>query len=581
MNGKEWCGTLGLGVSSGMLSWLFHQQVLGGLLHVQDEINYVWQSRIFEQGRLTAPPTPFPDLFVYLFQLTGPEGTYSIFPPGWSLLLGLLAPLHLRPVLPMLLGALCVPTLYALTQQLLRVPFADSVLTPLEERLLPWVAAGLLAFSPAHVVMSGTFMAHTFCLLLCLLSLLAGVKLWLGQRWPAAVGVGTGLGWLVCTRPVDALAVGGPLLLLLAWRLGHARAWRAAGALAVSLGLPLLALGLYHLTLTGSPTVFPQDRYFAEEPPWVVAQQKVLGSDPESDVRYALTCNALGFGPDRGCSKTYGSFGHSPAKAWRNIKANAIPFDRQLLGIVGASLLVPLGGWRLRRRALLFVPMLVLVPSLYALYWYHGVAYGARFWQPLLIPALLGMASVLGWIVQGLSSRLVGLRPGVLLVALAGLLLSLSSGTVRALLLEYNNRYWCVDDRLLTTVAPFLKPPSLVLIQHRGTELLSSPLSSLPEQPALCNNLLRAGSGIQQNPPTLDGPVLYGLIPVSRERFEAVRAQLQRQVLLYELDTLAGQEKVLEATAEGLVPLLSRSVPITGLSREELRALRGPEPTDD
>ncbi|MFM7201008.1 MAG: hypothetical protein ACKO6N_09480, partial [Myxococcota bacterium] len=228
----------------------------------------------------------------------------------------------------------------------------------------------------------------------------------------------------------------------------------------------------------------------------------------------------------------------------------------------------------LRRRSWPLLPMLVLVPLLYSLYWYHGAAYGARFWHPILPFVLMGIATCLLWGADMLQQRLPGLRMSVLLLAQAGLLLSLGSGTVKALVMEYQNRYWCVDDRLVRTVEPFLKPPSLVLIQHRGSELLPTPLTSLAGQPALCNNLLRAGAGIQLNDPRLEGPVLYGLIPVTRERFESVRTHSTRQILVYELDTLEGREQVLESTPEGLVPRMTRKVPITGLSREQLLKLR-------
>ncbi|MFM7204773.1 MAG: hypothetical protein ACKO6N_28710, partial [Myxococcota bacterium] len=347
MNAREWRLTLLLGACSSILSWLFHEHVLGGQLHVQDEINYVWQSRVFELGRLKAPPTAFPDLFTYLFQSSGPDGTYAIFPPGWSLMLGLAAHLHLRELLPMLLGGLCIPAIFAFTQQLLSLPRLKDALSERERQLLPGMTACLLAFSPAHVVMSGTFMAHTFCLLLCLLFLTGGLHLWIRPQAKTAAWVGLLVGWLASTRPVDALAVAGPLLVLLSFLFVYSRKWGALSTLTTGLALPLVALGLYHQALTGSPFTFPQDRYFSEEPPWVVAQNEVLGMDSESDVRYSLTCNKLGFGSDRGCAKTYGTFGHTPEKAVRNILTNAEPFDRQLLGIVGVSLLAPLGWWRL------------------------------------------------------------------------------------------------------------------------------------------------------------------------------------------------------------------------------------------
>lgn len=183
-------------------------------------------------------------------------------------------------------------------------------------------------------------------------------------------------------------------------------------ALAPILGAYLL----YNRALTGSATETPQERY-------------MVLKEERGD------CFRLGFGPGVGqCPITqntnYGKNGFQPKDAkintWKRVKA----YVGYSFGFAPLALLVPLGllggsRWAPRRRALLGWAIAVTAFA-YALFFYHGVAYGARFYyESFAFAALL----VGGAFVDG--ARLVASR-GVR-AALGGLWLALLvSGLVAA-----------------------------------------------------------------------------------------------------------------------------------------------------
>lgn len=601
--------SVGVGLSSA-----FHHVILDGIPHVQDELNYLWQARIFEQLELTAPRPPVDEVFLYTFQKTLGDRVYSIFPPGWPLVLAVGGWLGLRSLWPMLLGGATVLMMFGLARALTReadgdrhatpktphtdTPLPPLELTPLETRLLPWLVAVLAVLSPAQGVMAGTFMPHTLCLLLATTFWWAWLRLNRQLRQGesptkrTAYGLLAGLccGMLVLTRPVDALATCAPALGWLAWNVLKRRT-SIRSALPVLAPILLLTLGLlwHNQTLTGRPLTFPQNLYFATPPDGRAASSTDVSSaavplaaqtlPQQSFERFTETCNSMGLGPDKGCLVTYGSFGHTPQKALRNAWENLLAFDRNLLGGHGAFLLILPGLYRLRKRLGWMGPSLFLFPFFYSLYWYHGIAYGARFWHPLVTPALLGVASTLAWITSMLHSRLPTIRPALLCLGLLALLEARAIPYHRQLLEEYGNRYWCVDNHLLNTVAPLISTPALVLMGHTGIELQPMPLSSQPGGDIQCGNLLRGGSGILHNDPNLLNPLLFGYLPPQKAGLDQVLASFpDRSVYLYIHDTLPGpngkgHEEVLKVTPEGLVPLMSRDLPATGVRSSDVRKM--------
>jgi hypothetical protein len=248
------------------LSALVSRTVFEGLPHLEDEIAYLFQAKVFAAGHVVAdipePSRAFWQPFVIDHRATGHR--FGKYPPGWPMLLAL----GLLVGAPWLVNAAAAGAVVILTYQLGRDVYDQDV----------GVAAALLvALSPAVLLLSGTLMPHSSSLLLATLTLWASWR-WRSdparKRWPALIGAAVGL--LLATRPTDGIAVGLPLAVWTAatirtWegdRTSDARRARISG-LAVLVGTTLVIAALlpaFNAIATGDPLtnlytmVWPYDR---------------------------------------------------------------------------------------------------------------------------------------------------------------------------------------------------------------------------------------------------------------------------------------------------------------------------------
>ena len=411
---------------------------LDGMPHVSDEVVYAIQARLFAHGVRLGPVAENPSMLEYPFLLTR-QGVAAAFPPGWPALLATGELLGAQALVNPLLAAL--------------LPLATwRLATPLTDARRAEIAAMVVACSPAILILAGSRMSHTSVLL---------ALLWLAgdaARGRLGWGAGLALAYVGLARPPDVLCAALPLLLL-RWpvdlRSPGLRGEATRLFLPAALGLGLLLADNH--ALTGSFWGHPADLWYAEA--W-----------PERP-----GCNQLGFGEEIGCFPTAGSLGHGPAKALSFAAATALRLDRQLLGFPGSGLLALVGLLSLgRRRPVLLLP-LVTVPALYALYWSPGLAYGARFWHPLLVLLPLGLATLL--------ARLPGRWPAVVLpLGLVGLL---------PYARELGDRYWCVDGGLREALAQRHIESGVVFLRGTGTHTLSWPLLGVED--FACTPMLEAG----------------------------------------------------------------------------------------
>lgn len=382
-----------LSACSVMLATLLCWGALDGIPHVQDEIVYTLQARVFAGGDRWAAES-----LSWFFWLESPSA--SAFPPGWPALLALGEAVGAGWLVnPLLAGALA--------------PLTLRLVEPLRGRGTAVLAAALVSLSPGVLLLAASRMSHTSVLVALLLA--AGVLVrdeggW--RRW----GASAALGYVVLARPFDAALVGLPMLAVWSWR-RQLSVWT----------LPTLAVVVLlfdNAYVTGDATTWPIDQWFVD--------------------RGFGDCNRLGFGER--CMGRY-TVMDAATHLWRG----AVAFDRLLLGVPGGSVLVALGAWVWRRRAL---AVGLLVPLGYALYWSEGLAYGARYWHPLyvVVPAFTAVGLV----------RLVGLRRAPWVVVAASLwgLMGL-----RGL-----QDYWCVDDDLAALSGP-------VQVLTYGSRLNVDPLS--------------------------------------------------------------------------------------------------------
>ena len=468
---------------------------LAGIPHVQDEVVYTLQARSLAHGGLWNPvPVPRASR-VYDFLLDTAKGRAGIFPNGWPavLALGLLAGV------PWLVD----PLLHGLV-----VLLGAAIGRRLGGRPGALLAAPLLALSPQAVLLGASRMSHTLAAVLVLAALRAALPGGVGRGAWRGAALGLPLGGLALVRPWDAVLVALVLLpaAFVGRRPGRAEWVGCAASLALAGGLATAQ----NIVLTGAPLAFAQDRYFATAPPPV----------PGESWRFAPGCNDLGFGPDRGCFMTRGSFGHTPAKAALDAALDARLAGRLWLGTPWAWLL-PLAAfaWRETRRfAIVAWALLGAFAGGYALYWYGGVCYGARFWHVALAPLVVLVALTA---VTGL--RRIGLGPWL------GLALLVPMAFRLAATLPELHGYWGIDDRFARLERTWDRGDALILVAYRRELALTHPRETTAEDLLVAPHRWRAAWF-----PLPPGKIAFA--EYQPELVDATEAQFpNRRVFIYEM----------------------------------------------
>ena len=214
----------------------------------RDEVTYLWQVDGLSAGKVLMTDGGAPQFFWPW--LAGHTGTafFAQYTLGWPLVLLAAQTVFGSPLLSLAFGtALAVLGTYAFTRELTG------------DRSLALLAGVFMLASPVVVIQSGTYLGYLFSLGL---GLLFGTALIAGLRHPSTgllLVAGALLGWLLLTRPLDAILWAAPFAgyaVVVYWR-----RWRklasAAVVVAVSF-LPFLAVTLlYNRHISGSFTTFP------------------------------------------------------------------------------------------------------------------------------------------------------------------------------------------------------------------------------------------------------------------------------------------------------------------------------------
>jgi hypothetical protein len=343
--------------------------------HVPDEVAYLIQAKYFAQGLLWMDAPPVPRAFeVFCLDIDGSRW-FSVFPPGWPMILALGVLLGVPWLMNPILGGLCVIGTFLLVEEL-------------SDRRTARLAAALLAVSPWHVMLSMSLMSHVFSLALALGAGLGAARSWRTGSWKPALGAGLCLGVLGMSRPLEGVAVG--LLigipLLLGWR------QRFPGLAGFTVGTIITGgLGLaYNRVLTGSALVFPAERYF--------------------DRLYGVGRYGIGFGKEKGLGwaglDPYP--GHGLIDVVVNAVLNGFMVNIELFGWwTGSLFLVALGLFAARRRVdRIMAWSIVAVVGLHSVYWFSGGPdFGARYWYLIIVPCVVLAARGLDALALGTNDR--------------------------------------------------------------------------------------------------------------------------------------------------------------------------------
>lgn len=344
-----------------------HFAIQKGVPDIPDELSYLHQARGFADGVLAPESPPLADFHYVSWGVHDRGRWYSVFPPGYGALLAIGVKAGLPWLVNPLLGALLVLALFALACDLFE---GDGV--------GPRISVLLYLGSWFRLMHAGSYMSHP---LAALLTALAALGAWRGiiagtaRSWALTAGVA--LGVLAATRPLNAVLLVIALAPFGLRRSALLRLWPALAAL-----IPILiGYGAYNRTLTGAALLPPQQRYME-----IKEQVK--------------DCFRLGFGPGVGeCPITqntnYGKNGFQPRDAAINTGRRIDAFIRYSFGFAPLVLLPALGALlgaasvaAARRRALAAWLLIVTVVG-YGLFFYHGVAYGARFYYEAFAFTLL------------------------------------------------------------------------------------------------------------------------------------------------------------------------------------------------
>ncbi len=223
-----------------------------------DEHLYLSQGELFSTFRLYTEAHEMPEFFKYAFVATHEGKEFSIFPPGFALVLAVGYWLHIPSILPVLLAAVAPVLVFLLMARLGRPKTG-------------FFAAILLAVSPYYFIMGGTFFSHPLSLVLVLLFTyqIAGITERTGSFQYFLLGLFGSFVALVHHLDVVALVPFGILLLVRMWKTATHRAGALACLTAGGLVVVALQLG-YHWAILGDPlgqayiTYCKQGNYLAD-----------------------------------------------------------------------------------------------------------------------------------------------------------------------------------------------------------------------------------------------------------------------------------------------------------------------------
>jgi hypothetical protein len=353
----------------------------------RDETTYLWQVDVLRAGRVFTPDANFPQFFWPWLNGIRDGGFFSQYTLGWPLVLWVSEGVFGSPIAAIPFGAvLAVLGTYAFTKEVTR------------NRQLALVASALMVASPLLVIQGGTYLPYLFSLGL---GLLFGTAFFVGIRKHSElwlVGAGFILGWLLLTRPFDAVLWALPMFAYAA--IVHWRKWRLLWHAVFFTGMGVapffIVTLLYNYNVTGSFTQFP---ITAKEP-----------------------LDSFGFGPRR-LMPIGDIFHYTIRSAVKSTAHNLRVFPPFLVGGWVGAVVAAVGVW-LRRRdrtTLVFLGIAASLPLGYFFFWGNllsGRAAGLSgpiYFVPLYAPACVFIATVL--IAAWRRRRALGVALAVVLAA--------------------------------------------------------------------------------------------------------------------------------------------------------------------
>ncbi len=396
-------------------TYFLGQTILQNFPNSADEHAYLFQAQLFAEGRCSAAAHPQQEFLSPFFILTHNNRVFSIFPPGWPLVLSLGVRMGVPDFVNPCLAALTVPIVFMLGLVLFG-------------RWQAWLSVFLTVPSPFFLFNAASYFSHPACLLGISLTALCLVLWERHERWWLAAGAGFAYAAAFSIRELTAVLV---LSFPIAWIIWRSRfRWRFVLFFIVGT-MPMAWWYLwYNATLTGH---------------WFQL------------VRFLAPGERLGFGMREIRVFDYVEIqNYAPLDACRNLIGN---LERLVLWTVpGLPLLAVWGAWRNRANgwAMVFSVSAVLLLLGYCLYPSDGGnQYGPRFYYECLI--FLGLLASAGISVANWRKWLWG---AIAIVLLNSALIGWHATSHHRQIYQRRTLYRLVDRRKLEHAVVFVVSPS-------------------------------------------------------------------------------------------------------------------------
>lgn len=436
----------------GLASWAINVWVFHGIPHIYDEIAQLFQAKVFAWGFLTAPAPPEPQFFERMYIPIESGRWYSIYPPGYSLILALGVVAGETSWVNPLISAVIVPLFF----------FAASRVSSF---YIARLGSLFLALSPFVLLMGGGYMNHPACLAILLL-FLAGYEVSFScpekrRRGSAAFGAGLCAGMAFLIRPLTALAFLGAAALagIILKRYRRQGFWKLYFVLVLG-ALPAIGFFLYfNQHTTGSPLVTGYEHYFDANPMGFGA--KPWGPHP------------LGPQIPRG---EY----HTPLRAVANTICNLNALNLYLFGWPVPSLLFAFllfcPGFKRTRMDWFCLAVIGSVCGVYFFYFFQDVCFGPRFlYETIPFWILLSARGVeeLSHRCEATSPLTINQRRG-LIYPLIVFYFAAAMGTAwMELLAEYGDSYWGTREELADVLREGVRERDAVILVEDSNDHLA------------------------------------------------------------------------------------------------------------
>jgi len=348
-------------VAAGLVAVL----LLGQVPHLEDEVAYLFQAQVFSAGKFYVQSPDQPGCFFAPFVLDHEGRRFGKYPPGWPAILSVGVSLGQPWWVNAAGAALTVALVFRLAKSLYDGRTAG-------------LAAALTVLSPFVLLLAGSLMSHTWCLVFLTAFLWAFYQSWEGDRahrdrWGWVSGLALGAAFAI--RPFTAVALAMPASFCALWRLIRDREYR-----------PLWFLSLGFVPIAAS----------------VPLCQAIWTGDPlQSPYTLFWPYDRLGFGPGTGPLAS----GNTP---WLGLSGSVAAIGHlasDLFGWPALSLtfVVLLFLFRPHQRwALVLVSSALSLVFGYALYWTSGDVFGPRYAyesvSALIVLSARGIVQVGDWL---------------------------------------------------------------------------------------------------------------------------------------------------------------------------------------